>query len=262
MGMLDNAARESARTWAVVVGHPGHELRLLGWMRQVRPAVAVLTDGSGSGERGRLPQTIELLDKIGAATGPVFGVLGDREVYAAMCAGDAAPFLAIAHRLADWFVETGVDCVASDAPEGYNPTHDLCAAITAVAVRLANQRRADPVRHYTYPVILPPVPRPASVHVSLDDAALDEKLDFARAYAASAGGALIEETEQMIAHFGREAFRDEVISPADTQGAFAAFATTAPFYEAYGRKKVAEGLYDTAICFAPHFAPLLRAMEA
>jgi hypothetical protein len=33
---------------ALVIAHPGHELRALHWLRLSRPCVFVLTDGSGS----------------------------------------------------------------------------------------------------------------------------------------------------------------------------------------------------------------------
>src|SRR5688572_28080004 len=110
---------------ALVVGHPGHELRVLGWLRACRPAVAVLTDGSGAGEAGRIELTSAILDAAGCRRSGIYGELSDRQVYTALLAGDAEVFLGLARRLAAWLVEEGIDLVASDAVEGYNPTHDV-----------------------------------------------------------------------------------------------------------------------------------------
>src|ERR1700733_13075391 len=56
---------------AVFVGHPGHELRVLGWLAETRPRVHVLTDGSGASGCSRLPSTSRLLDRIEACRGEV-----------------------------------------------------------------------------------------------------------------------------------------------------------------------------------------------
>src|SRR5256885_1892784 len=47
---------------AVVVAHPGHELRVHGFLCAFRPLLLVLTDGSGRGGASRLPSTSALLE--------------------------------------------------------------------------------------------------------------------------------------------------------------------------------------------------------
>src|SRR5437870_2515927 len=42
-----NTMSELKGNCALVIGHPGHELGIWGWMNKVHPIVAVLTDGSG-----------------------------------------------------------------------------------------------------------------------------------------------------------------------------------------------------------------------
>src|SRR5213075_735251 len=99
-------------------------------------------------------------------------------VYAAILSGDAAVFVDCATRLAAWLRDANVDCVASDGIEGYNPTHDLCAAMVAHAARRAG------VRHYTFPLVGPTVPDVVpgdALRFWLDDAALDDKLALSRA---------------------------------------------------------------------------------
>src|ERR1700755_481943 len=63
---------------ALVVAHPGHELRLYRWLEIARPLVCGVTDGSGSG-RARLQSSTEILDAIGCTAGSVMGAVSDRE---------------------------------------------------------------------------------------------------------------------------------------------------------------------------------------
>ncbi len=49
----------------LVMGHPGHELRLYGWVGLARPLVCILTDGSGSDGVPRLEKTLEILRATG-----------------------------------------------------------------------------------------------------------------------------------------------------------------------------------------------------
>ncbi|GAB3349012.1 hypothetical protein [Lysobacter tyrosinilyticus] len=259
-----NGAVANPPKWALVIGHPGHELRVLGWLRRERPVVAVLTDGSGHGSSGRIAQTTEILQACGVAIGEVHGQTSDREIYAAILSGDAAPFLAFATRLAEWLCEHAIDCVASDGIEGYNPTHDLCAALTARAARLATARRGQRVRHYTFPLVGPAVPSevpPQALRIVLDEGQLTDKLALSRRYAASAGGTLVEEVEEMIARLGCDAFREEMLLPTEVGDDFAAFDAALPFYESHGERQVAAGHYRDVIRFRQHIKPLLYALE-
>src|SRR4051812_17884700 len=72
----------------LVVGHPGHELRVYGWLADVRPVVHVVTDGSGSDGVSRVGSTSALLDGAGACRGLIYGRMSDREIYAAILAAD------------------------------------------------------------------------------------------------------------------------------------------------------------------------------
>src|ERR1700742_4299674 len=68
---------------ALIVAHPGHELRLHGWMSLARPCVYVLTDGSGHSGQSRLAATTQLLSTIRAESGCIYGRFTDAEFYAA-----------------------------------------------------------------------------------------------------------------------------------------------------------------------------------
>ena len=55
----------------LVVAHPGHELRVYGWMMQARPVVHVLTDGSGADGESRIGSTTALRPDVGATRGSI-----------------------------------------------------------------------------------------------------------------------------------------------------------------------------------------------
>ena len=128
-----------ART-VLVVGHPGHELRVYGWLKKARPLVHVLTDGSGSDGEPRIASTSALLENAGATRGSIYGRLSDRDIYSAILDGQHAYFIDLAEELAASLVQDQAEVVAGDAVEGFNPSHDVCRYVTNAAVRLASAR--------------------------------------------------------------------------------------------------------------------------
>lgn len=256
-------ASPSLRT-ALVLGHPGHELRVLGWASAHRPCVAVLTDGSGHEDGSRLGLTSEILTATECQAGAVYGEFTDRAIYASLLAGDKEFFLKLADRLAAWLQANRIDIVASDGIEGYNPTHDVCAAIVSRAVRLVAAYCGMSIQHYTFALTDAPQPEPLprnALLVVLDADALDSKLALSRQYAKRAGGALVGEVEDMISRFGREAFAKEIFVPADEHRDFAPFASMPPFYETHGERQVAAGRYRDVIRFREHMMPILQALR-
>jgi hypothetical protein len=114
--------------------------------------VHVLTDGSGSDRKPRIGSTTALLDGVGASRGSIYGRLSDREIYAAILAGDHARFIALAEELAAAFMRDNVDLVAGDAVEGFNPSHDVCRYVINTAVRLASAASGRPIGCYAFPL--------------------------------------------------------------------------------------------------------------
>jgi len=138
---------------ALVVAHPGHELRVYGWLAQARPVVFVLTDGSGAARESRLASTASVLRKAGARQGSIFGRFPDRTVYEAILAHDFGLFASLADELAAQFVELGVDRVVADAVEDYNPVHDVCRFVVDVAVTIAAALRDRTILNYDFTLI-------------------------------------------------------------------------------------------------------------
>ena len=243
---------------ALVVAHPGHELRVFGWMERVRPTVFVLTDGSGSTAQPRLDATARLLDASGASRGSIFGRFTDRALYAALIDGRTDCLLDAVFELADALRGCRTEVVAGDAAEGYNPGHDVCRFVLDAAVRLAADG-VTPLRNLEFSLVDAPGAAPLGAtdveRVALDAPALARKLAAAAAYEE-----LRIEVDQAIARFGTVAFAHEVLTPARTAAAVRAWDDEPPFYERHGQRRVSEGVYGQALTWADHVRPACEAL--
>ena len=131
---------------ALVVAHPGHELRVFAWAQANRARVYVLTDGSGRSGISRLSSTVNLLASLGCDHGEIFGAVSDREIYRAIRAHDHDFFLHLLDQLVASFQIHGIEVVAGDATEWFNPAHDICRTLINAAAessRLATGRELD-----------------------------------------------------------------------------------------------------------------------
>ena len=245
--------------------HPGHELRLYGWLRAVRPAVCFLTDGSGADGTPRLSRSTDVIDSAGAIAGPMYGSVSDRTVYAALLAGETGLFHALAEALAAELAEGGYDAIVGDAAEGYNPSHDVARMVVDSAVEMARRGGAH-IDNYAFPLVGHPQHPPAGttagpLPLQLDDAMLEAKIECGRAYARETGGILVSEVDEAIERFGIDAFRQERLFVAGAPSELiVAFDDDVPFYETYGAQQVASGKYASAIRWKDHVRPLARAL--
>ncbi len=242
----------AAHRWALVVAHPGHELRAFHFLERSRPLVAVLTDGSGSLGVSRLNHTTRVLQEAGATRSVVYGRFTDREAYARLMARSATSFVEAAGALARSFEDHRITAVIADTAEGYNPMHDVCRAIAAAAVRMCPRRQpllfeVDLVGH--------PDGQGAGIRLRLDDDAFDRKLGVVRRY-----GVLAAEAQSAFDLHGVEAFRTEffrrsgatVLSPEDH----------VPHYERVGNERVRQGRYASALRYGEHVRPVLATLQA
>ena len=117
---------EDQRKVAVIIGHPGHELRVFKFIKEFKPDVFILTDGSGSTNQSRIHQTIKILDSLGSNYNLLFKPFADRELYNIILESKVDELLNIKKLLINEFLNKQYDFVLGDALEGFNPTHDLC----------------------------------------------------------------------------------------------------------------------------------------
>lgn len=249
------------RRAALIVAHPGHELRVHGWLEIAKPPTFVFTDGSGGAGEGRLASTSRVLDAVGAPRGSVYGRFTDRAVYEAVMAGRHELFVALARELADELEKAGIEYVAGDAVEAYNTSHDLCRMTIGAAVSLLARRTGRVLPCYDFLLVgrpdeCPPALRDRAILLALDEAAL------ARKRAAAAGyPELAAEVERAVAAVGMEAFRHEVLRPCSLDAGFVP-PVAKPYYETYGEKMVAQGRYEHVLRWEEHLRPLAETLRA
>lgn len=229
-------------------------------MEIARPLVCVLTDGSGSSGQGRLESTTRVLQRTGSRQGPIYGRMSDRDIYTAIVDQDLDLFRRLADELRDALVTHEASCVVGDSVEGYNPSHDVCRLMINAAVRMANCALKAPIANYDFVLVGSPddiadALRDEVVRVSLDDDALARKLESANGYPE-----LASEVAAAIARFGTAPFQREFLRPVDLENRFGWQADEVPFYERYGEKRVAEGVYDRVLRFREHVVPVAEAL--
>jgi len=246
---------------ALVIAHPGHELRVHHWLERARPLVLVLTDGSGHTDTTRLAASTAVLDRAGATPAPLYGRLSDRELYAAILGGDTDVFVALADEIADILDRAHVQYAAGDAVEGVNPAHDVCRLLlNAAVVRLA--RRGRRVTNFEFPVEGRPDDCPAedradAIRLELDDAAYGRKVAAVETYPG-----MKVDVDRILGKFGPAAFRTECLRPVRYGFDIANRFAHPPVYECYGEQQVAAGFYREVIRFRAHLAPLAERLSA
>ena len=245
---------------ALLIGHPGHELRVHHWLEVARPIVCVITDGSGHGTTGRLLSTERVVHAAGAMPGPVFGRLSDRQVYEMLVRVDVGAWLALAEELAHCLRDSAIDNVMSDAAEGFNPTHDLCRYVSDAAIARAARQSGRAISTFEFDLEAAPDAHTeavgaSSIRLELDDEALARKTEAALGYVEMRG-----EVEAMLARFGRQAFAAETFRPAQS-GATRWEGGPAPAYERHGRSRIADGIYRTLITYEAHLRPVQTALR-
>ena len=257
--VLPAALRDLRAT--LIVAHPGHELRVHGWLEAARPVVYVLTDGSGHSGQSRLDSTTRVLARAYAQPGAFYGRFTDVQLYTAILDKHIEFFVDIAEEVAEALLRDGVDYVVGDAAEGYNPTHDICRAIIDTAVALVNKNRGDPVLNLEFPVVAAGNPlggrsAAGAIHLHLSTLSIDRKLAAARSYAE-----LRDEISGLIKEMGINSFGIEELRPAANGTAIDRAVEEPPFYENYGEKQVAEGHYRRVIRYREHVLPVSEALS-
>jgi hypothetical protein len=215
----------------------------------------VLTDGSGHTGASRLASTTAVLERAGAAPGSIYGRLTDREVYRALLDGDLDLFSGLADELARALERAEIAVLAGDAVEGFNPGHDVCRLLINAAVQRL-EGAGHSLRNFEFPLEGAPGACPAedlgeALRLDLDAAALERKLAAAAAYPEMAA-----EVERALASHGRAPFGVECLVPVRYGLEIGGRSAQPPYYETYGERQVAAGIYREVIRFREHLTPL------
>jgi len=243
---------------ALVIGHPGHELRVFHWLEITQPAVFVLTDGSGRSGISRLSSTTRILEQVGASRGSLYGPLTDGAAYDAILNQEFGVFIGLMRRLARSLIDDGVTCVVGDALEGYSPTHDVCRLLTGAAVEIVQNTTGRAVEYFEF--LLDGRPDSAmtspdqDLRLDLDDEAFARKIAAAQSYRE-----LESEINEAITRNQLDAFRVECLSRVPNRPLDFA-PEHKPYYELYGEQKVSSGHYTHVIRHREHLIPLTHAL--
>ncbi len=247
---------------ALAIAHPGHELRVHGWLCRVKPLVFVLTDGSGGQSKSRLFATERILRQAGAARGSLFGRFPDRQVYQAVLDGNVQLFLNLADELASELVSHRIDVVVGDAEESAILAHDLWRAVINRAVSLAEDELGQPIASYEF--LLDSSPDEFStdlgsvtVKLPLSDEELAVKMTAAESYRG-----LSPDIDSALDQSVHEDFRTEHFFPASVRECHATAAAPIPQYELHGERQVAAGLYSQVVRYHQHVLPILEALQS
>ena len=230
-----------------------------GWLEQARPEVWVLTDGSGRGDASRVPSTRRDLAAARATPGTVLGRWSDREAYRILLEGDRDAVGAVVDELAEALRDPEVALVAGDAFEGFNPIHDLCRLVIDLAVIVAAEARDRALQSFEFPLEAAPgwQVRPQALQLELDDAQLERKIAASQSYPE-----LQMEVERALREHGRDAFRNEWLSPVEPLSTLSRARGGVLAYERYGEGQVNRGYYARVVRHDEHFAPLAERLVA
>jgi len=210
----------------------------------------------------RLASTTAVLKATGCRPGKIYGRLTDVQTYTAMLDARCDLFTNLAEELASALVDDRIDYVAGDAPEGFNPTHDVCRLVINAAVELVRRRGRRRLPGFDFllegpPAGCPEALRPRALMLRLDDEAFARKIRAARAYPE-----LRDEVDSALREHREEAFRLECLRPVEYALDLQGLIGNPPFYESYGEKQVAAGRYDRVVRHRQHVVPIAAALRA
>lgn len=254
MGMM-KVDKIQGESFALILGHPGHELRVFQTICRLKPIAYLLTDGSGGTGESRVESTRKTLEAIGISlVSPFPAPMRDADLYSALQTGNHAPLLAWTRALAEDLERRKIDTVIADAAEGFNPAHDLCRAIARTA------RKAAQVRHgYAYllegrPDACPEGRESDSVFIVGTPDEIAQKHKAIAAYPE-----IQYEVERAFATWGRAAFSRECLfvddDPPETPPV-----EIPPAYERHGEARVKAGKYGEVLRYEQHIKPAIDAL--
>ncbi len=241
---------------ALILGHPGHELRVYRFLEKYKPRVYILTDGSGNDLESRLNRSLRVIEQAGASIGPVAGKFTDKEMYRIIRESDLTPLYNTIDEIMADMISHDIDAVAGDSIEGFNPTHDLCRYMINCIVGNYEKKLEKTIPNFEFYLDGPPHICPAglekeSLWLRLSDDEFERKYEACKNYPE-----LIKDTEMLIAKHGKAMFQVECLWPVKNRDVYTTWKTPEPFYEVYGKKKIETGSYQEVITYKSHLLPL------
>jgi hypothetical protein len=235
------------------IAHPGHELLVYSLFAQRRMNVLVLTDGSGGSGEPRIHKTRELVPRLGGEMIEPSGAHTDGRMYEAILGQDVEFFEQFLFQLVEVLERPSVGSLISDAAEHYNPMHDICAALAALAWREVTGRGRT-LSRFICPMVAPPGAKDVSEY------ALERPLLRSKEDDLSAVSHLITDLTSVLAHRQIRTDLEVLAQPDPSEGLLPPLVGEA-FYETYGRQQLARRGGGELITYSQHVRPLVSELE-
>ena len=242
---------------ALIIGHPGHELRAFKILKDLKPDVYILTDGSGQNNVSRLHQSIKLIESLGASYKNTFKPFTDKELYTIILTGNLTKIKQVKTELLKLVKDNEYNEIYGDALEGFNPTHDICRYLINGIVR--NLEKSNPSKTIlNYDFVLEKAPNVLSQKSNINNLFFElSPLELEMKIKASLNYPELKiEIEMAIERFGINAFSRECYSRITDLKQISNWENQQPYYEEIGKKRVASGIYKNCIEFEKHMQPI------
>src|SRR5262249_34143992 len=167
-------------------------------------------------------------------------------------------FINLAEELARAFVREQIEYVVGDAPEGYNPAHDVCRLLINAAVEIAAGDGHQSISNFDISLTsrlghFSQAPSEGAIWLHLDETTLGQKLKAVQGYTE-----LTSEVERILAQVGVDGLRTECLRLVARSNSIT---EETPYYELYGEKQVAAGYYQRVLRYREHVLPLAEALQ-
>lgn len=233
---------------ALIIAHPGHELRVLKFIELFKPLVFVLTDGSGTTGKSRLQSSHNIFRHFKCEISEtIFGDYPDKQFYEHILKKRISFFNAIKNGIKSELAEKEITMVFGGACEGFNPVHDICRYLINACVR--DLQFTTKIANYEF-LLAGSDPYNVCFGTMLT-ANLSEQDIFMRDNLIKGYPEIQQEVELAKARMKDAGdFNREVLREITTDNRVARnWITDPPFYESYGKKKLEEGKYKEVITF-------------
>lgn len=236
----------------LLIAQPGHELKILGWLKTYLPDVIILTQGEGSIRSARLDQSTLLIHELGLRIRTdCLSPLPDQEVYRSILNQEGGLLLKHWFKvLYDFIKAEHITALVADSAEGCNPIPDLCRVLANQLTKQLCQEGHE-ILNLEFPLLEHPQHakhnNPPKIEIHLSPEQLKDKIDLARHYGIG-DQRLTEKIEMQFTRFGEEAFKIESLYPAEmTDYEKNKTSNLKPHFETIGEQRKKEGLYSEII---------------
>lgn len=160
--------------YALCIAHPGHELRLHGFLERTLPWLFILAD---EGTPSRMDRMQHYLGFIFKNTGIIekkrdaFYIIErknktlsidqqstyvkDAEMQNELLMGNTSWFEFYINRMANTFIKDDIDHVVVDASEEMDPVHEINRVMTEIAIKLVKKKKGKQIDLYEFNVLNP-----------------------------------------------------------------------------------------------------------